>query len=207
MVGRGYPWADGEVGLKLTAPLSRVPALLAAARATGAVAVRGSAGTGVLYAGLPGAAPRRGRRVVEQLRAAATRGRRARRSCSPRRRRCGEVVDMWGPVAGLALMRRVKDQFDPGTGSRRAGSWEASDGRVDATWGSDQDPPRDVLGPVGRRAGVRRPPPAPRRADRRLRALRVLPAHLPDVRAVGRGDGLAARPDPPDEAGPRTASR
>ena len=23
------------------------------------------------------------------------------------------VVDGWGPVAGLALMRRVKDQFDP----------------------------------------------------------------------------------------------
>jgi glycolate oxidase FAD binding subunit len=23
-------------------------------------------------------------------------------------------VDMWGPVAGLALMRRVKDRFDPG---------------------------------------------------------------------------------------------
>ena len=25
-----------------------------------------------------------------------------------------EAVDMWGPVAGLALMRRVKDRFDPG---------------------------------------------------------------------------------------------
>ena len=36
-------------------------------------------------------------------------------------------------------------------------------------------------------------------ADQRLRALRVLPAHVPDVRAVGRGDGLPARPDPPDE--------
>jgi glycolate oxidase FAD binding subunit len=24
------------------------------------------------------------------------------------------IVDMWGPVRGLALMRRVKEQFDPG---------------------------------------------------------------------------------------------
>jgi glycolate oxidase FAD binding subunit len=25
-----------------------------------------------------------------------------------------DVVDMWGPVEGLTLMRRVKDRFDPG---------------------------------------------------------------------------------------------
>jgi glycolate oxidase FAD binding subunit len=25
-----------------------------------------------------------------------------------------ELTDMWGPVPGLALMRAVKDQFDPG---------------------------------------------------------------------------------------------
>ena len=25
-----------------------------------------------------------------------------------------QAVDLWGPVGGLALMRRVKDQFDPG---------------------------------------------------------------------------------------------
>jgi glycolate oxidase FAD binding subunit len=24
-----------------------------------------------------------------------------------------ELVDVWGPVAGLELMRRVKEQFDP----------------------------------------------------------------------------------------------
>ena len=35
-------------------------------------------------------------------------------------------------------------------------------------------------------------------ADRRLRALRLLPADLPDLRAVGRGDGLAARADRAD---------
>ena len=38
-------------------------------------------------------------------------------------------------------------------------------------------------------------------AGRRLRALRVLPADLPHVHAVGRGDGLPARPDLPDEEG------
>jgi glycolate oxidase FAD binding subunit len=25
-----------------------------------------------------------------------------------------DTLDMWGPVHGLALMRRVKEQFDPG---------------------------------------------------------------------------------------------
>ena len=40
-----------------------------------------------------------------------------------------------------------------------------------------------------------------------LRALRVLPAGLPDLPAVGRGDGLPARPDPPGhpDAGRRGA--
>ena len=60
----------------------------------------------------------------------------------------------------------------------------------------------DLGTPVARRR-VRRAPPAGRRADRRLRALRVLPADLPHLRPVGRGDGLAARPDLPDEGGPR----
>ena len=49
------------------------------------------------------------------------------------------------------------------------------------------------------RRRLRRAPPAGRGADRRLRALRVLPADLPDLRAVGRGDGLPARTDLPDE--------
>ena len=102
-----YPWRDGEVGVKLTAPLSKVPDLLAAAaRAT----VRGSAGTGVLYAAVdPASAPG----VVERLRATAIRagGHAVVLTAPPGVR---EVLDMWGPVAGLALMRRVKDQFDPG---------------------------------------------------------------------------------------------
>jgi glycolate oxidase FAD binding subunit len=136
-----YPWQDGDLGLKLTAPLSKVPDLLAAARESGApLTVRGSAGTGVLYAGLPQPrrdAPAPGPRrpgdnpryseqsvpgdypryseqsVVEFLRAAAVRGggHAVVLTAPPGVR---ETLDMWGPVAGLALMRRVKDQFDPG---------------------------------------------------------------------------------------------
>lgn len=98
-----YPW--DQVGVKLTVPLSRVPDLL-----TAGVAVRGSAGTGVLHADVPVEdAPA----VVERLRAIAVRagGHAVVLTAPPPVRR---AVDMWGPVAGLALMRRVKDRFDPG---------------------------------------------------------------------------------------------
>ncbi len=113
-----YPWGSGHVGIKLTAALSRVPVLLAAAYAVreryGApLAVRGSAGTGVLYAGLPGTtAPDVVARVVEDLRAAAhTAAGHAVVLTAPAPVR--EQVDLWGPVEGLDLMRRVKQQFDP----------------------------------------------------------------------------------------------
>jgi glycolate oxidase FAD binding subunit len=102
------PWGDGGTGMKLTAPLSRVPDLVAAA---GEVALRGSAGTGVLYAGLS-ADPATTVGAVERLRAAAIRagGHAVVLTAPPAVR---EIADMWGPVAALALMRRVKDQFDP----------------------------------------------------------------------------------------------
>lgn len=113
-----YPWRAGDVGLKLTAALSRVPEVLAAARAAGdrhgvPLAVRGSAGVGVLYAGLPGATePADVARVVEDLRAAACDvGGHAVVLTAPTAAR--DRVDLWGPVDGLDLMRRVKAQFDP----------------------------------------------------------------------------------------------
>jgi glycolate dehydrogenase FAD-binding subunit len=104
-----YPWGDGGTGVKLTAPLSKVPDLLAAARG---LAVRGSAGTGVLYAGLTGD-PATIVGIVERLRAAAVRagGHAVVLTAAPEVR---QIVDMWGPVNGLTLMRRVKEQFDPG---------------------------------------------------------------------------------------------
>ncbi|MGI5213742.1 FAD-binding oxidoreductase [Plantactinospora sp. CA-290183] len=113
-----YPWRTGDVGLKLTGVLSGVPDLVAAARAVGdrhgvPIGVRGSAGTGVLYAGVPAAtAPERVHRVVEELRGAAREaGGHAVVLTAPAPVR--DRLDLWGPVEGLALMRRVKDQFDP----------------------------------------------------------------------------------------------
>ncbi|GAB1640261.1 FAD-binding oxidoreductase [Krasilnikovia sp. MM14-A1259] len=106
-----YPWEPGGTGLKLTAALSRVPALVADAAAVSRV--RGSAGTGVLYAGLPpGTPPDEAADTVSRLRAAAgAAGGHAVVLTAPPQVR--ERVDMWGPVDGLALMRRVKQQFDP----------------------------------------------------------------------------------------------
>ncbi len=113
-----YPWQAGEVGLRLTAALSRVGSLLAAAQGARArygapVAVRGSAGAGVLYAGLPGTtAPEVVAAVVADLRTAAHEaGGQAVVLTAPAGVR--ERVDVWGPVGGLDLMRRIKQQFDP----------------------------------------------------------------------------------------------
>jgi glycolate dehydrogenase FAD-binding subunit len=113
-----YPWAPGDVGLKLTAALSRVPGLLAAAvaardRHDAPLSVRGSVGTGVLYAGLPGATdPAVAAAVVDDLRAGAHEagGHAVVLTAPPGVR---DALDMWGPVPGLELMRRVKARFDP----------------------------------------------------------------------------------------------
>ncbi|GAA1819317.1 FAD-binding oxidoreductase [Planosporangium flavigriseum] len=113
-----YPWGPGGVGFKLTAALSAVPGLLAAGLAARErhgvpLAVRGSAGTGVLYAGLPGTtSPDVVAAVLADLRAAAGRaGGHAVVLTAPSAVR--PQLDLWGPVEGLHLMRRVKEQFDP----------------------------------------------------------------------------------------------
>jgi glycolate oxidase FAD binding subunit len=112
------PWTAGEVGLRLTTEISALPRLLEAVeRATASLsrpaAVRGSAGVGVLHAGLPADDPDGVAAAVSDLR-------------SRSREWGGDVVvldappavkaalDVWGPVRGLDLMRRIKDQFDPG---------------------------------------------------------------------------------------------
>jgi glycolate oxidase FAD binding subunit len=96
-----HPWPGDGIGMKLSVPLSAVPAL-----ATGEVSVRGSAGAGVLYASAADIGE------VERLRAACVRsgGHAVVLTAPPPVR---DILDMWGPVPGLALMRRVKDQFDP----------------------------------------------------------------------------------------------
>ncbi|MEU0556212.1 FAD-binding oxidoreductase [Dactylosporangium sp. NPDC006015] len=113
-----YPWRPGDIGIKLTSALSRVPYLLTAVGVTAQLHdvrlhVRGSAGTGVLYAGLPGDTdPGSVVGVVSDLRAATRAGA---GHCvvltSPPAVR--SRVDVWGHVDGLDLMRRVKEQFDP----------------------------------------------------------------------------------------------
>ncbi|WP_045745592.1 FAD-binding oxidoreductase [Actinoplanes rectilineatus] len=109
------PWwgamPPGDVTVKLTGVLSQVPALVATAVGAGAT-VSGSAGAGVLHAGFPADGGDPHARVA-LLRAAAVRaGGHAVVLTAPDGVR--PALDMWGPVPGLALMRRVKDRFDPG---------------------------------------------------------------------------------------------
>ncbi|HET6502456.1 MAG TPA: FAD-binding oxidoreductase [Amycolatopsis sp.] len=112
------PWGAGDVAVRLTHEIAGLPKLLDAveglARRHGLrVAVRGSAGVGLMYAAVPGDAdPGAVAAMVGALRAEASAW-------------SGDVVvldgppavkaavEMWGPVRGLGLMRRVKDQFDP----------------------------------------------------------------------------------------------
>ena len=104
-----YPWQPGETGLKLSCVLSGLREVLATAREVGA-SVRGSGGTGVLHAAVPDAT--RAADAVERLRAACARhqGAAVVVDAPPEVK---QAVDVWGPVPALALMRRVKDQFDP----------------------------------------------------------------------------------------------
>ena len=111
-----YPWSAGDTGLKLTAALSRVPAVLSvlsALSASAGLAVRGSAGTGVLYAGLPASVgPETVAQSIDELRAA-TREAGGHTVVLTAPAAVRERVDLWGPVDGLDLMRRIKQQFDP----------------------------------------------------------------------------------------------
>ncbi len=105
-----YPWGEGGTGLKLTFVLSGLREVLAVAREVGA-SVRGSAGTGVVHAAV--ADPARAPEAVERLRAVCTRhGGSTVVVDAPAGVKSS--VDVWGPVPALELMRRVKDQFDPG---------------------------------------------------------------------------------------------
>jgi len=110
-----YPFADGDVGLRLAVPVSTLPAVLRVLvdRFGHAVRIRGSAGAGVLHAGVTPP-------VSADTVAAALRGVRAilpgtGGSCVVVTAPAGlrESLDLWGPVAGIGLMRRVKAQFDP----------------------------------------------------------------------------------------------
>ena len=106
-----YPWGSGAVGLKLTCVLSGLRDVLAAAAEVGAT-VRGSAGSGVLYAALPAGDAEETSSAVARLRGtcAAHGGSVVVVEAPPDLERS---LDLWGPVPALDLMHRVKDQFDP----------------------------------------------------------------------------------------------
>lgn len=72
--------------------------------------LRGSAGAGVLVAGLDDG-DRLGPELAELRAIAARHGGHAVLRCAPSGSKVG--VDLWGPVPGLTLMRRLKDEFDP----------------------------------------------------------------------------------------------
>ena len=122
---------------------------------------------------------------------AASASRRCARRCRPRPAPCSTprpVRATWtsgarATRARVMLMRARQGALRPRRGVRPG---TARDGRAAATAHPDRH--------VGRRQ------PARAGADRRLRALRLLPAHLPHLRAVGRGGRLAARADRADEA-------
>ncbi len=123
-----YPFAPGDVALKLAAPVADLYAAMYALRDAygGILPIRGSAGAGVCYVAMPvagarsdkrgGVAPaRQAAQVTEVLDAVRTillaRGGTCVVLDAPPAVRDG--LDMWGPVDGLDLMRAVKRQFDP----------------------------------------------------------------------------------------------
>ncbi|NHN54216.1 FAD-binding oxidoreductase [Calidifontibacter sp. DB0510] len=99
---------EGGIRLKLTSKLSAVAEVTQAAVDLG-FSVRGSAGAGILHAAadnidLPHALAR-----LREATAAAGGAAVVLDAPTDLKR----TVDVWGPVGGLEIMRRVKDQFDP----------------------------------------------------------------------------------------------
>ena len=112
------PFAADGTGLKLTSSLTGVGPVLAAARESATahgvdLGVRGSA-AGVLHAGTGADTdPAAVSAVVDELRGlCAPYGGSVTVVTAPAAVR--ERVDLWGPVPGLDLMRRVKAELDPG---------------------------------------------------------------------------------------------
>ncbi|GAA3757654.1 FAD-binding oxidoreductase [Salinactinospora qingdaonensis] len=112
------PGEDGDTLLRVSCPIAATVdtalALRSAGEAVGVpVAVRGSAGAGVLLASVPArTAAADVATIVTRVRTELAEGSVtvARPAAAVR----GSGLDLWGEVAGLELMRAVKDSFDPG---------------------------------------------------------------------------------------------
>lgn len=110
-----YPFAADDVALRVDVPITDLHAAVYALRdATGTpVAVRGSAGLGVVHAALPGnTTPERVADILAAVRGVllARDGRCVVVAAPPRIR---AAVDLWGELPTLPLLRRVKERFDP----------------------------------------------------------------------------------------------
>lgn len=111
-----YPFGPDEVALKVAAPVVELPVVVRALRESAGqpVRVRGSAGTGVVFAALAAdTPPDRVAAVLAQVRDVLA-GHRGSCVVLAASRPVRDLVDLWGPVPGLSLMRRVKAQFDGG---------------------------------------------------------------------------------------------
>lgn len=114
----GWGSLPGPVTLKVTAELRWVMTVLGVMRRLAiahdlCTVVRGSAGAGVLFAGLAAdISPSRLAAFLDDLRKESRPlGSRVIVLRAPAQTKAS--LDIWGPVAGLELMRRVKQQFDP----------------------------------------------------------------------------------------------
>jgi glycolate oxidase FAD binding subunit len=111
-----HPWGPTDLGLRLAYPPGALgPVLRAAAKALGSARVVARAGIGVLELATPAAtgSEQATADLVATLRTAT-----ARLGASvvvvAATPEVKTQLDVWGPAAGLDLMRAIKDQFDPG---------------------------------------------------------------------------------------------
>jgi glycolate oxidase FAD binding subunit len=107
------PWATGQVAIKMTHRLSAIDDAISAARAVlSDVQMSAHVGSGVIWCGWSPPRPSEVAAAVDELRAAmASYDGTAVVVDAPADVK--QRVDVWGPVRGLALMHRIKDQFDP----------------------------------------------------------------------------------------------
>lgn len=110
-----YPFAPGEVALRLAVPISDLHAAIYALRDAvgGPVPVRGAAGVGVVHAALPSSLPAdRVAAILEAVRGVLLfRGGTCVVTSAPAAVR--REIDLWGQVPAIATLREVKERFDP----------------------------------------------------------------------------------------------